>query len=110
MTASSVLAAADRNRKPSIIDEDHLGRMTLGDRRLERASGHAMALGEGGMCALSSTVGDLNRAKQRLFDAVGVAFVQLLVGLAQRRKRRRQLLGRLGDRVQYLLSGVGCCV
>jgi len=36
MTASSVLAAADRNRKPSIIDEDHLGRMTLGDRRLER--------------------------------------------------------------------------
>jgi len=35
MTASS-LTVAGRDRKPTIIDEDHLGRMTLGDRRLER--------------------------------------------------------------------------
>lgn len=35
MSASS-LTLARRDRKPTIIDEDHLGRMTLGDRRLER--------------------------------------------------------------------------
>ena len=35
MTASS-LTLARRDRQPTIIDEDHLGRMTLGDRRLER--------------------------------------------------------------------------
>jgi HPt (histidine-containing phosphotransfer) domain-containing protein len=36
MTASSLSAAAARDRKPTAIDQDHLGRMTLGDRRLER--------------------------------------------------------------------------
>ena len=36
MTVSSLLAAADSDRKPTVIDENHLGRMTLGDRRLER--------------------------------------------------------------------------
>lgn len=36
MTASSLSTAADRDRKPAAIDENHLGRMTLGDRRLER--------------------------------------------------------------------------
>lgn len=35
MTASS-LAVAARDCEPTIIDEDHLGRMTLGDRQLER--------------------------------------------------------------------------
>jgi HPt (histidine-containing phosphotransfer) domain-containing protein len=35
MTASSALTAG-RDRKPSVIDDDHLERMTLGDRRLER--------------------------------------------------------------------------
>jgi HPt (histidine-containing phosphotransfer) domain-containing protein len=35
MTASSALTAGC-DRKPSVIDDDHLGRMTLGDRRLER--------------------------------------------------------------------------
>lgn len=35
MTASS-LTVAGWDRQPTIIDEDHLGRMTLGDRRLER--------------------------------------------------------------------------
>jgi HPt (histidine-containing phosphotransfer) domain-containing protein len=35
MTASS-LTVASRDRKPTIIDDDHLGRMTLGDHRLER--------------------------------------------------------------------------
>jgi HPt (histidine-containing phosphotransfer) domain-containing protein len=34
MTAPSVLSAASSQR--AVIDEDHLGRMTLGDRRLER--------------------------------------------------------------------------
>ena len=34
MTAPSVLNAAGSQR--AVIDEDHLGRMTLGDRRLER--------------------------------------------------------------------------
>jgi HPt (histidine-containing phosphotransfer) domain-containing protein len=34
MTAPSVLSAAGSQR--AVIDEDHLGRMTLGDRRLER--------------------------------------------------------------------------
>jgi HPt (histidine-containing phosphotransfer) domain-containing protein len=37
VSVSSVLAAtADRDRKPTVIDETHLQRMTLGDRRLER--------------------------------------------------------------------------
>lgn len=36
MTASSLLIAPEREQKPTIIDEDHLERMTLGDRSLER--------------------------------------------------------------------------
>jgi len=36
MTASSLSAAAARDRKPTAIDQNHLGRMTLGDLRLER--------------------------------------------------------------------------
>jgi HPt (histidine-containing phosphotransfer) domain-containing protein len=36
MTASSLSTAAASDRKPTAIDADHLARMTLGDRRLER--------------------------------------------------------------------------
>ena len=36
MSAVSMSAATDRDRKPIIIDDSHLERMTLGDRRLER--------------------------------------------------------------------------
>jgi HPt (histidine-containing phosphotransfer) domain-containing protein len=36
MTVARLAAAADSDRKPAVIDADHLGRMTLGDRRLER--------------------------------------------------------------------------
>ena len=36
MTASSVLSAAGSDRQRAVIDDDHLSRMTLGDRRLER--------------------------------------------------------------------------
>jgi HPt (histidine-containing phosphotransfer) domain-containing protein len=36
MTAARLSAATASDRKPTAIDEDHLGRMTLGDRRLER--------------------------------------------------------------------------
>jgi HPt (histidine-containing phosphotransfer) domain-containing protein len=36
MTASRLMTAAAAERQPAAIDEDHLGRMTLGDRRLER--------------------------------------------------------------------------
>jgi HPt (histidine-containing phosphotransfer) domain-containing protein len=36
MTASTVSTAADHAGKPTALDEAHLGRMTLGDRRLER--------------------------------------------------------------------------
>lgn len=36
MTASSSLALAGLDRDPVVIDEEHLGRMTLGDRGLER--------------------------------------------------------------------------
>lgn len=36
MTASRWPDAPESDRKPIVIDEDHLGRMTLGDRRLER--------------------------------------------------------------------------
>src|SRR6202044_705864 len=37
VSVSSVLAAAcDHDRKPTVIDDTHLERMTLGDRRLER--------------------------------------------------------------------------
>ena len=34
--ASSATTAAGSDRQCAVIDEDHLGRMTLGDRRLER--------------------------------------------------------------------------
>jgi HPt (histidine-containing phosphotransfer) domain-containing protein len=36
MIAARLSTAAGRDRKPTVIDENHLGRMTLGDRRLER--------------------------------------------------------------------------
>ena len=36
MTASRLLTALASDRKTTVIDEDHLGRMTIGDRRLER--------------------------------------------------------------------------
>lgn len=36
MTQSSLLAVLSREQKPMTIDEAHLGRMTLGDRSLER--------------------------------------------------------------------------
>jgi HPt (histidine-containing phosphotransfer) domain-containing protein len=36
MTASSALSAAGSDRQRAVIDDDHLSRMTLGDRRLER--------------------------------------------------------------------------
>jgi HPt (histidine-containing phosphotransfer) domain-containing protein len=36
MTASRLMTAAGDEREASAIDEGHLGRMTLGDRRLER--------------------------------------------------------------------------
>lgn len=36
MTAASVLVELDRKQMQSVLDEDHLGRMTLGDRSLER--------------------------------------------------------------------------
>ena len=36
MTASSALSAAGSDRQRAVIDDDHLGRMTLGDRGLER--------------------------------------------------------------------------
>ncbi len=36
MNQSSVLTGPGREQKPMTIDEDHLGRMTLGDRSLER--------------------------------------------------------------------------
>jgi HPt (histidine-containing phosphotransfer) domain-containing protein len=37
VSVSSLIAATnDRDRKPTVIDETHLERMTLGDRRLER--------------------------------------------------------------------------
>jgi HPt (histidine-containing phosphotransfer) domain-containing protein len=36
MTAARLSAAAKNGRKPAAIDHNHLARMTLGDRRLER--------------------------------------------------------------------------
>jgi len=36
MSASNLSTLATGDRKPTVIDEDHLARMTLGDRRLER--------------------------------------------------------------------------
>lgn len=36
MSGSSAVASPDRERTPTVIDETHLERMTLGDRRLER--------------------------------------------------------------------------
>lgn len=36
MATSTLLTTAERERKPTVIDETHLSRMTLGDRQLER--------------------------------------------------------------------------
>jgi HPt (histidine-containing phosphotransfer) domain-containing protein len=36
MTASSLLSLSGSEQEPAVIDEAHLGRMTLGDRHLER--------------------------------------------------------------------------
>jgi HPt (histidine-containing phosphotransfer) domain-containing protein len=36
MPVSSLLSIIDREPDPGVIDDEHLGRMTLGDRRLER--------------------------------------------------------------------------
>jgi HPt (histidine-containing phosphotransfer) domain-containing protein len=36
MTALRATSLVDREREPRVIDDGHLGRMTLGDRRLER--------------------------------------------------------------------------
>jgi HPt (histidine-containing phosphotransfer) domain-containing protein len=36
VSGSRAVASPDRERKPTVIDETHLERMTLGDRRLER--------------------------------------------------------------------------
>jgi HPt (histidine-containing phosphotransfer) domain-containing protein len=36
VSGSSAVASPDRERTPTVIDETHLERMTLGDRRLER--------------------------------------------------------------------------
>ena len=36
MIASRLLTVAESDRKPTVIDENHLGRMTLGDHQLER--------------------------------------------------------------------------
>jgi HPt (histidine-containing phosphotransfer) domain-containing protein len=36
MTAASLLSVVGRDQAASVIDDDHLRRMTLGDRRLER--------------------------------------------------------------------------
>jgi HPt (histidine-containing phosphotransfer) domain-containing protein len=36
MATSTLLTTAERERKPTAIDETHLSRMTLGDRQLER--------------------------------------------------------------------------
>ena len=36
MTASNVMTAEDHDPRPTAIDDEHLSRMTLGDRRLER--------------------------------------------------------------------------
>ena len=36
MSTSSLLTLPVRSAMPTVIDEDHLGRMTLGDRSLER--------------------------------------------------------------------------
>ena len=36
MTASNLSRAPTGDRKPTALDQDHLARMTLGDRRLER--------------------------------------------------------------------------
>jgi HPt (histidine-containing phosphotransfer) domain-containing protein len=36
LTASSLMKLASSQQQPAIIDDDHLARMTLGDRQLER--------------------------------------------------------------------------
>ena len=62
------------------------------------------------MGTLCATVGALHGTKQLLLDAIGVSFVQQLVGLGERRQRRAQRIRRLGNRVEQLLPGVGCRV
>ncbi len=83
-----------------------LGRRS-GDSRRERPGCRAMAFGEAGVRAPHTPVCHLHRAEQLRLHPVGVAFVEQLVCLSQRRKRRAERFGRLGNGVEQLLPGIG---
>ena len=85
----------------------HARRRHPARRRLERARGQAEALSEPGVRALRLPVRHLHRAEELLLESVGRALVELLVRLAERGQRHAELVDRVGDRVEQLLSRFG---
>jgi hypothetical protein len=64
-----------------------------------------VAVGEPVVGPLRAPVGHLDGPEELLFEAIGVLLVELLVGVAQRRERDRDVIRRVGDVVEELLSG-----
>jgi hypothetical protein len=63
-----------------------------------------VALGETGMSALQTPVGELHRTEEDLFEGVGVGVGKLLVGDPQSGEPGSEPLGRLGDGLEQLLA------
>src|SRR5688572_16125921 len=66
-----------------------------------------MAAGELRVHAPRPPEGALNGPEQAFLELIGALDVQLLVGGAQGRERNSYLLGRLSQRVEQLLAGLG---
>jgi hypothetical protein len=66
-----------------------------------------VALREGGMDALRAAVGRLDRLEELIFEPTGRVLVEVLVRLAQKRQRDRDLIRRRGEGVEHLLSRLG---
>ena len=71
--------------------------------RLERAARQTVALGEAGVGPPRAAVGDLDRPEELLLEPVGALLVELLVGVAERRERGAEEIGRLRDAVEQTL-------
>src|SRR6202040_3958797 len=66
-----------------------------------------VACGEGGVRALGAAVGDLDRAKELLLEALGALLVELLKCLAQCGERQSELFDRGRYRVEQPLPRIG---
>lgn len=103
------VGVADR-RDGAVEEASRALRRGSGDGRRELAARHTVSLCEARVRASRAAVCHLHRTEQSLLHPVGVAFVEQLVCLGQRRQRRAERLGRFGNGVEQLLPGVGAGV